>query len=70
MNHYKRNAVSNHMSLYFSNNVGVLSYSPLESPLLIAIYNVYSYNDASVEFLKICIINLVVIISSIKEFNL
>ena len=60
-------AFANHMALDFSKNGGILSYSLSDSSLLTALSNDYSYDDASVEFLKINKVNkndLVVCISS------
>lgn len=60
-------AFANHMALDFSKNGGILSYSLSDSSLLTALSNDYSYDDASVEFLKINKINkndLVITISS------
>ena len=60
-------AFANHMALDFSKNGGILSYSLSDSSLLTALSNDYSYDDASVEFLKIYKINkndLVITISS------
>ena len=60
-------AFANHMALDFSKNGGILSYSLSDSSLLTALSNDYSYDDASVEFLKINKIDkndLVITISS------
>lgn len=60
-------AFANHMALDFSKNGGILSYSLSDSSLLTALSNDYSYDDASVEFMKINKINkndLVITISS------
>ena len=60
-------AFANHMALDFSKNGGILSYSLSDSSLLTALSNDYSYEDASVEFLKMNKIDkndLVITISS------